>query len=260
MAKKKYEEANIQAIADTIREKTGTEQTYTTEEMASGVNEVYEAGKQAQYDEFWDAFQSNGTRTLYERCFYYNWWDDTTFKPKYSMPVKYALQMFSSCRIKDLAGILRDRGITIDFSTATGMQQVFQASAITVIPELNIPLATTIAQMCQNCSQLTTIEKIVIGEKTTVGGTTAFTGCSALANITFEGTIVLSLNFSASPLTVESMKSIISCLKNYAGTDKEYSYTITFSSACLTALDAEGNTSPNGNLWRDYVGDLGWNC
>lgn len=44
MAKKLYEESNIAAIADKIREKTGTETTYTTEEMPSGVEEVYEAG------------------------------------------------------------------------------------------------------------------------------------------------------------------------------------------------------------------------
>ena len=42
--KKKYEEANIQAIAEAIREKTGTENTYDTSEMASGVGEVFEAG------------------------------------------------------------------------------------------------------------------------------------------------------------------------------------------------------------------------
>lgn len=44
MAKKKYEEANIQAIGTAIREKTGTDKTYKTKDMASGVGEVFEAG------------------------------------------------------------------------------------------------------------------------------------------------------------------------------------------------------------------------
>lgn len=42
---KKYEESNIQAIANKIREKTGTDNTYKTSEMASGVDEVFKAGR-----------------------------------------------------------------------------------------------------------------------------------------------------------------------------------------------------------------------
>ena len=55
------------------------------------------------------------------------------------------------------------------------------------------------------------------------------------------------------------MKSIISALKDYSGTDKEFTYTVTFTSACITALDKEGNNSPNGNTWRNYANDKGWN-
>lgn len=46
MAKKIYEESNISAIAESIRAKTGTDTKYKTSEMPSGVNEVYESGKQ----------------------------------------------------------------------------------------------------------------------------------------------------------------------------------------------------------------------
>jgi hypothetical protein len=55
------------------------------------------------------------------------------------------------------------------------------------------------------------------------------------------------------------MKSIITHLKNYSGTASEYTYSLTLTSACKTALEAEGTTSPNGNLWTEYVSDLGWN-
>lgn len=44
MANKKYEETDIQAIAEAIREKTGSEDSYKVSDMVSGVNEVYEAG------------------------------------------------------------------------------------------------------------------------------------------------------------------------------------------------------------------------
>ena len=48
---------------------------------------VYEGGKQAQYDEFWDAFQGNGTRGVYLYAFsmatqLYGW-NDAIYNPKY---------------------------------------------------------------------------------------------------------------------------------------------------------------------------------
>ena len=57
MSKKVYEESKIKAIADAIRGKTVSDTTYTTAEMSNGVNEVYEAGKQAEYDRFWESYQ-----------------------------------------------------------------------------------------------------------------------------------------------------------------------------------------------------------
>lgn len=51
MAKKVYEEANIKAIADKIREKSDSNSTYKTSEMPSGIDEVYEAGQNSMIDE-----------------------------------------------------------------------------------------------------------------------------------------------------------------------------------------------------------------
>lgn len=49
-------------------------------------DEVYEAGKQAEYDAFWDNFQENGTRTHYPHGF--SWWDGKAFNPKYPIKIK----------------------------------------------------------------------------------------------------------------------------------------------------------------------------
>lgn len=45
MALKKYEETDVANIAKTIRSKTGTDTTYNISEMAGGVEEVFEAGR-----------------------------------------------------------------------------------------------------------------------------------------------------------------------------------------------------------------------
>lgn len=61
MAKKLYEESNIAAIAAKIREKTGTETTYTTAEMPSGVEEVFEAGVAVIPDGYHDVSEVDAT-------------------------------------------------------------------------------------------------------------------------------------------------------------------------------------------------------
>ena len=81
MANKKYEEADIQAIATAIREKTGTDKLYDTSEMASGVNEVYEAGKTKERSDFWDDYLSfpQGYNAMY--WFAGGGWKKSNFKP-----------------------------------------------------------------------------------------------------------------------------------------------------------------------------------
>ena len=61
----------------------------------------------------------------------------------------------------------------------------------------------------------------------------------ALKNITFKGEIPISLAFSFSPLTVESMKSIITHLKNYAGSENEGKCTLTLKDECKTNLQED---------------------
>ena len=62
------------AIADSIRSKTGGEEPLTLDDMASGVNEVYDKGctqgyTQAELD-FWNAFTNNGARKSYYFAFF----------------------------------------------------------------------------------------------------------------------------------------------------------------------------------------------
>ncbi len=60
MAKKAYEESNIANIAVAVREKTGSNQTYKTSEMPSGVNEVYEKGCVDGYNDGYTKGDSEG--------------------------------------------------------------------------------------------------------------------------------------------------------------------------------------------------------
>lgn len=256
MANKKYEEADVQAIADAIRDKTGGTEALTLDEMASGVNEVYEAGKKAEYNEFWD---NVGTRAEYR--FAGTAWNKKTFRPTKNFVVDRYCFYYHNWQgsAYDLAEHLEELDITMTMGKYARLES-FRLAWFTRLPELDFSgCSGTFDRVFYGDSVLVTIDKIILPlEGNVTSYNTPFHNCTRLKNITFEGVIDRSLSFSDSPLTVESIKSIISCLKDYSGTTSEFTCKVTFSSACKEALEAEGATSPNGNLWSEYVTDLGW--
>ena len=83
------DDTKLENIAAAIRERTGSETTYTPEEMPGGVAEVYDKAMSDSESAFWDIMQNFGQRTDYSYAFYQgdpdNPWNDETFKPKYDM-------------------------------------------------------------------------------------------------------------------------------------------------------------------------------
>lgn len=184
-------------------------------------------GRQAEYDEFWDNFQQNGTRANYAFAFYY--WNYKNYNPKYDIkPATHCGSMFQNSSI-------RDTKVTVDVSTCTSFATVFAYA-----------------------SRLTTIQKLIVSEQ--IKYDNWFVGCNVLANIVIEGVIANSISFSASPLTAESAISVINALKDYSGTSSEYAHTITFSSTTKEALEALGATAPDGLTWLEYAQAKGWNA
>lgn len=84
--------------------------------------------------------------------------------------------------------------------------------------------------------------------------------CDALENLKLvPNTLKVSAIFYQEKLTLESGKSILLGLYNYSGTDKEFTHTITLSTATWALLEADGNTAPNNMTWAEYVDSIGWN-
>lgn len=257
-------------IASAIREKTNSEETYAPEKMPSGVDEVFEAGKTAEWSEFWDEFQQNGTRTIYDYAFCgtqtgnsgYSW-TDVTFKPKYDFKPTNATRMFYGSGITDLKSILDKQGVVLDLTNCYNAALMFGfASYMTHAPEMdisNVGINGAIT-LFSWCTRLEIIDKLIFRADGQMSHLEMFKQCKALKEVRFGGVIGQDISFSFSPLSVESMKDAILHLKNYKGTDSEFSHTITFTSACISLLEAEGATSPNGNTWIGYIADLGWDC
>lgn len=276
--KKKYEESNIQAIAEAIREKTGTDNTYDTSEMASGVGEVFEAGKKAEYDAFWDRIQQNGNRDFYEYGFYY--WDSEYIRPKH--------KVVTSNRSRNLCVFAYNRALKkiekeyFDLSnyipsndSVNGNYYLFYScEALEEIEDIGIQ-AGGYYYAFNSCPKLKRIEVMRCREDGIY--TVPFTACYDLTDITIEGVIGTNFPIPFSPLSPASLKSIIKHLKNYSGTDKEFAYTVTFKSSAFNELMSAGfddddyewfeNTFgyskeyaiENSLSWHDMCSGLCWN-
>lgn len=297
MSKKVYTEFNIQAIAETIREKTGGETTYNTSEMASGVNEVYEAGKQAEKEDFWYKYQEGGASLGFGSTHYMFGgprWNDKTFYPMYDINLVGAAtqSIFQYNGCTNIKQRLEECGVKITSTGSGGITQLSQMFISTQTKELppiynvkrpsngngpsmtrfaenssklvEVPyydffnLVTSYVQAFNGCSSLERVVGIDFSSATAI--TSCFTNCSKLSDITVHGTIPVSISFSYSPLTVESMKSIITHLKDYSGTENAGKYTLTLKDTCKTLMTEQGAIAElGGKTYDQYITDIGWN-
>lgn len=169
--------------------------------IAENEQKVYNAGVEAGkaqgggdgwYDTFWDTYQQNGNRVNYYAAFGGNnsnsngiGWTNDIFKPKYSMVNIVGYQMFDYSGIEgSLTEILNDLGITLTFY---GYQSGgFQGARFTEVDYINNDM-TTMSNVFKNNTTLKTLKISTVKETSTFK--TCFDGCTALENLTIEGTI-----------------------------------------------------------------------
>ena len=224
--------------------------------IAENEQKVYDAGKQAEHDRHWNYVPYEG---FLISIFSGPAWNDETFRPRPGViKPTYCGNMFTRCFITDLKGRLEECGTTIDFSKATTIGPLVEGSTITRLPEIDTRSCSTLGNFLYN-SNLVSVDKIIMKEEGNQHiSTLGFKLSKSLTHCIFEGKLgSCSLDFSDCPLNIESLKSIISCLRDYSGTTKEFKYTLTLSSGCWEALEND-SSSPIGGTWADYVESLGW--
>ena len=174
------------------------------------------AGKQAEYDRFWDAFQQDGNRTDYRQAFTGVGWTAEIFKPKYDMHVTNGYMMFMNSQMSvDLPYTL---GVMLDFANCTNkttLQYTFNSTRFTRIGVVDGRKAGQFFDTFGYSYYVYTIDKIICDENTTFTNN-CFVSCNALANITFEGVIGSTINFQWCPLTKASITNIIEHLSSTA--------------------------------------------
>ena len=201
-----------------------------------GYNEGLDAGKKAEYDKFWDAYQHKGSSDYMSIQGVFNGarFNVDNFFPKYDIkPVGaanylfYAWELNRHSEVLDLKQRLEDCGVMLDTSGATGISNMFSySSALCNIPTIDCTGLT--AESWNVFSNMwganTTIEKLIVND--TVTYSNWFLNTTGLVEIRFEGVIGHDIAFeSASKLSTESVQSIIDHLKNLTG---KTSQTLTF--------------------------------
>ena len=166
-------------------------------------------------DTFWDIYQQNGNRTIYQNAFSGLGWTDETFKPKYDMKPTSAVQMFHNTQITNLKKILDDAGLVLDFSKCTAFTYTFQQSKITHIGAIDVSNVTNLSYFMPE-AKFVYIEKMILKNDGTqsFNSTYTFSLCRSLEHCIFEGVIGkngFDIHWSTL-LDADSLGSVINCL------------------------------------------------
>ena len=181
------------------------------------LDDVYEAGKKAEYDAFWDEYQDYGNRTDYVGGFSGVGWTDGFFKPKYNITISNADNMFNGARrITNIAELLRKAGVGFDTSNCTSFANTFNSAiGITELPFLDLSKATGTYSLAATFSYANSLHTLHIKSSSeTLFLNTTFAYARVLVNLTIEGVIAKgSPDFRYSTmLSADSLKSIINTL------------------------------------------------
>ena len=214
------------AIADAIREKTEGTEPLTLDDMAASVQEVYDKGQGAGYDEgskseydaFWDGFQDYGNRTSYVGGFYGDGWTAQTFRPKYDIKPTEANSMFQHTYglvNVDMVEHLKGLGVILDFSNATSLNYTFSLSRAKRWGVIDTRKCTSLFYTFdQGYNYLQTIDKIILKDDGSQTFDNAFRYVYQLKEVRFEGVVGQNgLNLSGTKvLSKDSFKSLVNAL------------------------------------------------
>lgn len=188
--------------------------------FANGHAQGEEAGADSAYNEFWDNLQNNGAATDYTSCFG-TWTNDENFRPKHDLIVLNGKYMFAGSKITDLAGLLRELGVTFDFSqmnTNSGAAYMFSESEITHAPVIAFLGNGNNNYAFSSARKLQSIEKIILKSSgLNYNWQSVFENCTSLTHVVFEGIFKeTNVNLKWCPLSRASIESVMAALGDTA--------------------------------------------
>ena len=173
---------------------------------------IFDAGKKAEWDMFWDSFQENGNRTAYAYAFMR--WGKACFKPKHPMLPTACNQMFQNAFTDEPTNLVDALGgVELDTSNSASFTNMYGYSGVTETPSLSTVSANTLQQVYNNAKSWVTGE-IVLRDDGSQTFDRAFASCTGLQNLVIRGKIGqngFNVQWS-NDLTHDSLMSIINAL------------------------------------------------
>lgn len=253
--------------------------------IAENIPKVYETGEKSGYNKenlaWFNMITNNGKRATGARMFNECNLDEIVL-PKPITGITMAGRMFyhmsdtTTLPPKEMIDLSSVDVATSNSGSDYSVNHAFgSCGEIRYIPDYGIQAPYQYYATYASCRSLEEIELVRSNENTKYINT--FVNDTSLTTIHFEGVIGTDFDIHYSPLSVASLKSIIKHLKPYYGTDKEFTYTVTFKTSAFEALEAAGLTEEdnewledkfsadkdfiegNGWGWAELIGLLGWN-
>ena len=239
------------AIANMLRDKLGTNDTYKPSEMPAAIEAVAVKSGSESNDAFWEAFQFGGSKWDYTRAFSGGSWNATTFNPKYPLHCAGCEEMF--CKFNHDASFEAVDLTKFDITTdkATTFQFMFWNANVSHIPAIDLTSATTSLwniftwTQTQFDSPLESIASLKMKEGQSLSKE-CFTGLKNLVTLLWLGTLTTSVWLQD---CVKLSKESILSLNKVLGTPTITNATITLSlEAVNNAFEtkmglADGSTS-----------------
>ena len=222
-------------------------------QIAENQQKVFEAGKQAEYDNFWDSYQQNGNRKDYSMSFA-KYWTDETFNPKYDFILTNASSMFNNSTITTLASKLKEKGLKFDTSNfaVNGALQMFQGSTIKDIPELDLRNCTNIGYLFGSGALVETVEKLILTEKLT-NVSNAFRQARNLKHCIFDGVLAIT-GLDMKDCKLLDKESITSLVNILSTTTSGLAVTLSLQAVNKAFETSEGaNDGSNSTEWQTLV-------
>ena len=196
-----------------------------------GFRDGHVDGRKEENREWFTAYQKGSDIVSDARSMFYgSRWTDETFKPVLNLIIQgKASSMFNSCYITDLAGILEQRGITLNTSGATALDSAFGYSSFTHLPIISCVSVTKLGDTFKSNRSLHTIDGLVLNNDGTTEFPNTFQNCGELTTIgSIVGKIGKDVHFDYSPkLSHETLIVIMNALMDYSNDtsgDNHYLY------------------------------------
>lgn len=228
-------DGKLTAIADAIRGKTGKSDPLTLDGMAQGVAEVFENGATSLIENMTSAnhlFSSENERRHNEGIF------DAFMSADLSNILRAQYMFQGNNWLTDfvLPTTLRPTLIHYMFQNCTTVKRVSGFDAMSV---------GVLTGIFDGCTSLVDAGTLNFSKVRYV--TNAFRNCSALEEIRVSGDIGVNVSFADSPLSAESIQSIVDHLTDYSGTGT--TMTVTLGAENLAKLTDEEKAIATQKGW-----------